>query len=119
MKSLKQIISEIDPNNVRVDNCKWVSYAKLYDSLKRDGDKTNYRRLKLLVSLYPTILERNNFRIIEKVVKEPTGRLMHVSRRRELYRFEEILNRKYNAETGDRAIGTYRITDLYEYFGIK
>ena len=119
MKNLKQIISEIDPKSVRVDNCKWISYARYYDKLKHDKDKTRYRRLKLLVSLYPNILERNNFRIVEKVVENPTGRLMHISRCRELYKFEEVLNKKYNFETGDRAIGTYRITDLYEYFGVE
>lgn len=120
MKSIKEIVSNIDPNSKSFTNLevRCVSIKRLYKELKQQGRIRDMVRLKCLFHYYPeAMLEKIPLNLIECCVDRPDAVIMWVSNGRDwFFSFEKYAIEKMNGK-GSTSRNFY-LKDMYEYFGI-
>ena len=120
MKSIKEVVSNIDPNSrVFTDlEVRCTSIKRLYKELKAQGRIKDVLRLKLLFHYYPEAMtERVPIDIIKKCVDNPDIVKLNVSKNRDwFFEFEKYAIEKLNGKGSTRR--NFNITDVYEYFGL-
>ena len=120
MKSIKEVVSNIDPNSESFTNLevRCVSIKRLYKELKQQGRIRDIVRLKCLFHYYPeTMLEKIPLNYIESCVDKPDIVRMRVSNDRDwFFSFEKYAIEKMNGK-GTTSRNFY-LKDMYEYFGI-
>lgn len=123
MESLRKLLEKVNTENPTPFDLKIASLSNYYIGLERKRDIKKLRRLKLLVHLYPSIIEKNTFRVIQAFVENPNEQSLIVkSNPEKITAFEHKLMRKYYGDIiYERNIdinNKFRVTDLYEYFGL-
>lgn len=117
MKNLKQLVNEINKESPNENDLRYASFKDYYLKIRSEKDKKKFRRLKLLVSLYPEILQKNSFRSVEGIVDSPEGKFIRINTNRQPYAFETHLSAKMPNYCSSYPI-TFKVSDLYEYYGI-
>ena len=120
MESLKNLMGKIDPKNPSDFDIRLISLKNYYVSLKRKKDIKKLRRLKLLLYMYPKMLERNNFRSIEMVVEDPADRTLWVRDKEHMSAVEyRLANKLFNGRFSPDSLKImFRVSDFYDYFGL-
>ena len=120
MESLKNLMGKIDPKNPSDFDIRLISLKNYYVSLKRKKDIKKLRRLKLLLYMYPKMLERNNFRSIEMVVEDPADRTLWVRDKEHMSAVEyRLANKLFNGRFSPDSLKImFRVSDFYNYFGL-
>lgn len=120
MESLKNLMGKIDPENPSDFDIRLISLKNYYVSLKRKKDIKKLRRLKLLLYMYPKMLERNNFRSIEMVVEDPADRTLWVRDKEHMSAVEyRLANKLFNGRFSPDSLKImFRVSDFYDYFGL-
>ena len=121
MESLKNLMGKIDPKNPSDFDIRLISLKNYYVSLKKKKDIKKLRRLKLLLYMYPKMLERNNFRSIEMVVEDPADRTLWVRDKEHMSAVEyRLANKLFNGRFSPDSLKImFRVSDFYDYFGKK
>jgi len=121
MESLRKLLEKVNTENPTPFDLKIASLSNYYIGLERNRDIKKIRRLKLLVHLYPSIIEKNSFRVIQKMIESPTDKTIIVRNTKNIAYFENILIQKHYGDV-PRVAGAssvaFRVLDLYEYFGL-
>lgn len=120
MESLKNLMGKIDPKNPSDFDIRLISLKNYYVSLKKKKDIKKLRRLKLLLYMYPKMLERNNFRSIEMVVEDPADRTLWVRDKEHMSAVEyRLANKLFNGRFSPDSLKImFRVSDFYDYFGL-
>ena len=120
MESLKNLMGKIDPKNPSDFDIRLISLKNYYVSLKRKKEIKKLRRLKLLLYMYPKMLERNNFRSIEMVVEDPADRTLWVRDKEHMSAVEyRLANKLFNGRFSPDSLKImFRVSDFYNYFGL-
>lgn len=120
MESLKNLMGKIDPKNPSDFDIRLISLKNYYVSLKRKKEIKKLRRLKLLLYMYPKMLERNNFRSIEMVVEDPADRTLWVRDKEHMSAVEyRLANKLFNGRFSPDSLKImFRVSDFYDYFGL-
>ena len=120
MESLKNLMGKIDPKNPSDFDIRLISLKNYYVSLKKKKDIKKLRRLKLLLYMYPKMLERNNFRSIEMVVEDPSDRTLWVRDKEHMSAVEyRLANKLFNGRFSPDSLKImFRVSDFYDYFGL-
>lgn len=122
MENLKQLISKIDANSPTPLDMRVLSFKHYYLDLRKNKDMKKIKRLKLVFSLYPNILLKNDFRHITSLVETPSNVFMKIRDvSRSLTKFEEyalLKNYGVNLPSTNCSPLKYKLSDLYEYFGV-
>ena len=123
MESLKKLLEKVNTENPTPFDLKIVSLSNYYIGLERRRDIKKIRRLKLLVHLYPSIIEKNAFRSIQTLVENPTEKTLIVIRNPEkITAIEHELIQKYYGYirfNGNNLKPVFKVLDLYECFGLN
>lgn len=120
MKNLKELVAEVNTEHPTEDDLRVLSLKKFYLELKKDRKYKEWRILKLIVSLYPNFIKKNNFRTIEDTINNPRGKTIVIRERHEFMKCEEYaLTKRYGNNIPTRYSVSYSLSDLLEYFGIK
>ena len=120
MESLKNLMGKIDLKNPSDFDIRLISLKNYYVSLKKKKDIKKLRRLKLLLYMYPKMLERNNFRSIEMVVEDPADRTLWVRDKEHMSAVEyRLANKLFNGRFSPDSLKImFRVSDFYDYFGL-
>ena len=119
MENLKKLMEKINTNNPSDFDIRLISLKNYYVSLKKNRDIKKFRRLKLLVHLYPKLIERNNFHSIQAIVENPLDRTLVIREKEHIMAIEYNLAKKYNCNFNpDYLQAVFRVSDLYDYFGL-
>ena len=120
MKSIKEVVGNIDPNSKSFTSLeiRCISLKSFYRELKKQGRVKDMNRLRLLFHYYPeTMTEKIPIENIKSCVNTPEIVFFNVSRDRDWFHgFEKYAIGKLNGSgtTGRK----FCIKDVYEYFGI-
>jgi hypothetical protein len=97
-----------------------ISLKNYYVSLKKKKDIKKLRRLKLLLYMYPKILEKNNFRSIQVIVENPLDRTLAIREKEHVTALEcKLASKLYNGTFNpDCHRVIFRVSDFYDYFGV-
>ena len=121
MESLRKLLEKVNTENPTPFDLKIASLSNYYIGLERKRDIKKIRRLKLLVHLYPSIIEKNSFRVIQKMIESPTDKTIIMRNTKNITYYENILIQKHYGDI-PRVAGassvTFKVLDLYEYFGL-
>ena len=120
MESLKNLMGKIDPKNLSDFDVRLISLKNYYVSLKRKKEIKKLRRLKLLLYMYPKMLERNNFRSIQMIVEDPGSRTILVNDKKHMTSMEyELANKFFRGNFNPDFLKiTFKVSDFYDYFGL-
>lgn len=119
MENLKDLISKVNRENPTEFDLRVISLTEFYKGLKKDKNMKALRRLKLLLYLYPTLVYKNSFRNIESIVLDPSGKKLSIRDRKEFSPLEiHLLKKNYGEIPENRYAVVFRVSDLYEYFGL-
>lgn len=120
MKSIKEVVSNIDPNSESFTDLevRCVSIKKFYRELKEQGRIKDMNRLRCLFHYYPeTMTEKIPIDSMKLCVNNPDIVRFNVSFDRNwLFGFEKYAIEKLNGKGSTRRY--FFINDVYEYFGI-
>lgn len=120
MKSIKEIVSNIDPNSKSFTDLevRCVSIKRLYKELKQQGRIRDIVRLKCLFHYYPEVMiNKVPIECIRLCVNNPYIVSFNVSSDRDwFYSFEKYAIEKLNGKGTTKR--NFKINDVYEYFGI-
>lgn len=120
MENLKELVAKVNTEHPTEDDLRVLSMRKFYLDLKRNRKYKEWRILKLLVSLYPNFIKRNNFRTIEDTINNPRGKTIVIRDRHEFTKFEEYaLKKRYGNNIPTRYSVSFSLSDLLDYFKIK
>jgi hypothetical protein len=123
MESLRKLLEKVNTENPTSFDLKIVSLSNYYIGLERRRDIKKIRRLKLLVHLYPSIIEKNAFRSIQALVEDPSEKTLIVIRNPEkITAIEHELIQKYYGDivfNGNNLKPVFKVLDLYECFGLN
>ena len=120
MDNLKKLLEKVNTTNPTEFDIRIVSLKNFYISLKKEKQIKNLRRLKLLLYLYPKILEENSFRIIEGIVLNPKEKTIRIKTRNTYASYEEYaIKKRYANRPIPSGSIVFAASDLYEYFGLN
>jgi hypothetical protein len=106
MENLKERIARIDSDSRNDSDMNALSLADFYCEVIKEPDKKRYRRLRLIMGLYPMLYIKNRTDAIKKAVNNPDNACINVSSRRWYYPWE-----RKNSVTHFR--------EIYNFFGLK
>lgn len=120
MKSIKKLMEGINTENPTNFDMRLISLKNYYVSLKKKKDIKKLRRLKLLLYMYPKILEKNNFRSIQVIVENPLDRTLAIREKEHVTSLEcKLASKLYNGTFNpDCHRVIFRVSDFYDYFGV-
>jgi len=120
MESLKKLMEGINTENPTDFDMRLISLKNYYVSLKKKKDIKKLRRLKLLLYMYPKILEKNNFRSIQVIVENPLDRTLAIREKEHVTALEcKLASKLYNGTFNpDCHRVIFRVSDFYGYFGV-
>ncbi len=123
MENLRKLLEKVNKENPTPFDLKIVSLRDYYVGLERKRDIKKLRRLKLLVHLYPSIIEKNAFRAIQTLVEDPGEKTLIIIRNPEkITSLEYELIQKHYGNirfNGNNLKAVFKVLDLYERFGLN
>ena len=106
MENLKERIARIDPDNKSDSDMNALSLADFYCEVIKEPDKKRYKRLRLIMNLYPMLYIKNRTDSIKGAVNNPDNAYINISSRKWYYPWE-----RKNSVTNFR--------EIYNFFGLK
>jgi len=120
MLNIKETIKNIKTDNKLPGELeiKCLSLKLLYGDLKKSGDLRNMIRLRYLLYYYPTLIEKNAFKQIERCINDPSNTMLTITRERPWFYEHE----KYAIEKCDCNFGidkrNFYVEDFFKFYKI-
>ena len=120
MKSIKEMLKEVNKDNPSEIDLRVISLTNYYNDLKKKKDIKKLRRLKLLVHLYPKMITKNSFRLIQEIVENPGIQTFIIRNTENITSVERGLIQKFYGQIPytESLKATFKVSDLYEKFGL-